>query len=83
MFNTSRRRFGSGRNCGRAATFAILTEHAERVELCLFDSARMRPESQRIALPERTDLVWHGYLPDILPRQLYGYRVYGSCVAWG
>ena len=47
-----------------------------KVELCLFDSQGAR-EVERIALPERTDDVWHGYLPDVVPGQLYGYRVHG------
>jgi glycogen operon protein len=47
------------------------------VELCLFDSVRSRAESQRIPLPEQTDMVWHAYLPDVMPGQLYGYRVHG------
>jgi glycogen operon protein len=56
--------------------FALFSEHAEQVELCLFDSAGRR-ELQRLHLPEQTDLVWHGYLPEARPGQLYGYRVYG------
>ncbi len=56
--------------------FALFSEHAEKVELCLFDP-RGRREVQRIALPEYTDSVWHGYLPDARPGLLYGYRVYG------
>jgi glycogen operon protein len=47
------------------------------VVLCLFDSADAGTESRRIALPERTHNIWHGYLPGILPGQLYGYRVHG------
>ncbi len=62
---------------GAGANFAIFSEHATRVELCLFDSPEARQESVRIALPEQTDMVWHGYLPDILPGQLYGYRIHG------
>ena len=48
----------------------------EKVELCLFDRHGRR-ELERIALPERTDDVWHGYLADVAPGQLYGYRVHG------
>ncbi|HUJ09668.1 MAG TPA: glycogen debranching protein GlgX [Verrucomicrobiae bacterium] len=62
---------------GRGVNFAIFSERAERVELCLFDSPASRKESVRISLPERTDLVWHGYLPGMRPGQLYGYRVWG------
>jgi len=61
---------------GAGVNFAIFSEHAEKVELCLFDP-RGRREVQRIVLPEYTDLVWHGYLPDARPGLLYGYRVYG------
>jgi glycogen operon protein len=61
---------------GSGVNFALFSAHAERVELCLFDPAGHR-ETERVALPEYTDEVWHGYLPDVLPGQLYGYRVYG------
>jgi isoamylase len=61
---------------GRGVNFALFSAHAERVDLCLFDSAGMR-ELDRITLPEYTDEVWHGYLPDATPGMLYGYRVYG------
>ncbi len=57
--------------------FAIYSEHTTGVELCLFDSARARKESARIPLREQTDMVWHGYLPDVQPGQIYGYRVHG------
>jgi glycogen operon protein len=61
---------------GRGVNFALFSAHAERVELCLFDRYGKR-ELERIALPERTADVWHGYLKDVLPGQLYGYRVHG------
>jgi isoamylase len=61
---------------GKGVNFAVFSTHAERIELCLFDSVAGR-ESARIALPEYTDEVWHGYLPDVRPGQLYGYRCYG------
>jgi glycogen operon protein len=61
---------------GRGTNFALFSAHAEKVELCLFDPYGRR-ELDRSPLPERTDDVWHGYLPDVLPGQLYGYRVYG------
>ena len=61
---------------GKGVNFAVFSVHAERVELCLFDSVAGR-ESARIALPEYTDEIWHGYLPNIGPGQLYGYRCYG------
>ena len=62
---------------GMGVNFAIFSEHATRVELCLFDSPDATREAQRISLPEQTDLVWHGYIPDLKPGQLYGYRVSG------
>lgn len=62
---------------GSGVNFALYSENAERVELCLFDSPRAEKESVRIELPERTHMVFHGYLPDVRPGQLYGYRVYG------
>ena len=62
---------------GAGVNFTLFSEYATRVELCLFDSADAEKESQRISLTEKTDQVWHSYLPDCLPGQLYGYRVYG------
>src|SRR5689334_4205057 len=62
---------------GGGVNFAIFSEHATRVELCLFASADATTESARIALTECTDMVWHGYLPDARPGQLYAYRVDG------
>jgi len=61
---------------GRGVNFALFSANAEKVELCLFDSLGKR-ELERVVLPERTDDVFHGYLPDVSPCQLYGYRVYG------
>jgi isoamylase len=61
---------------GAGVNFALFSEHAERVELSIFDP-RGRREVERVALPEYTDSVWHGYLPDARPGLLYGYRVYG------
>jgi len=62
---------------GRGVNFAIYSENATKVELCLFDSVEAEKESQRLVLSEHTDLVWHIYLPEVRPGQLYGYRVYG------
>ncbi len=62
---------------GRGVNFALFSENAEKVELCLFN-AKGKRETERIVLPEYTDRVWHGYLPDVRPGQLYGYRVYGT-----
>jgi isoamylase len=61
----------------RGTNFALFSANAEKVELCLFD-AHGTYELARIALPERTEGVWHGYLTDVGPGQLYGYRVHGS-----
>ncbi|MCW5705048.1 MAG: glycogen debranching protein GlgX [Xanthobacteraceae bacterium] len=61
---------------GRGTNFALFSAHAEKVELCLFD-AQGRRELERIELPERSEDIWHGYLNDISPGQLYGYRVHG------
>src|SRR5437870_12091257 len=62
---------------GAGVNFALFSEHATKVELCLFDASEATSEAHRIALPEQTDQVWHAYLPDVQPDQLYGYRVYG------
>src|SRR3982750_4770081 len=62
---------------GVGVNFALFSEHATRVELCLFDSPDAERESLTIHLTEQTDMVWHGYLPDVRPGQLYGYRVHG------
>ncbi|MFV1964517.1 MAG: glycogen debranching protein GlgX [Pirellulaceae bacterium] len=62
---------------GKGVNFSLFSEHATRVELCLFDSVEAREETVCIPLREQTDLVWHCYLPDVRPGQLYGYRVHG------
>jgi glycogen operon protein len=61
---------------GEGVNFALFSEHAEKVELCLFDEHGKR-EVERIPLPEQTDQVWHGYLPEARPGLLYGYRLEG------
>jgi glycogen operon protein len=61
---------------GEGVNFALFSEHAERVELCLFDPSGRR-EIQRIELRDQTDLIWHCYLPEARPGLLYGYRVHG------
>ena len=61
---------------GRGTNFALFSASATKVELCLFDRDGKR-ETERIALPERTDDVWHVYLSHVAPGQLYGYRVHG------
>lgn len=62
---------------GDGVNFAIFSEHATGVELCLFADERATTESQRVWLPERTDHVWHGYVPNLEPGQLYGFRAHG------
>ena len=62
---------------GAGVNFALFSENATRVELCLFDSVDAGYETARIALTEQTDQVWHAYLPEARPGQLYGYRVHG------
>jgi glycogen operon protein len=62
---------------GLGVNFALFSESATRVEVCLFDRPDATQESARFELVEQTDQVWHGYLPGIMPGQLYGYRVHG------
>ena len=61
---------------GSGVNFALFSKHAERVELCLFDP-KGRRELERMELRDRTDFIWHCYLPEARPGQLYGYRVFG------
>jgi isoamylase len=61
---------------GEGVNFSIFSERAEKIELCIFDPTGRR-EIHRLPLPEQTDQVWHGYLPEARPGLLYGYRVYG------
>jgi len=61
---------------GRGTNFALFSSTAEKIELCLFDKSG-RHETSRFVLPERTEDVWHGYLTQAQPGQLYGYRVHG------
>ena len=57
--------------------FAIFSEHATGVEVCLFDSVKAHREAERVRLVEQTDMVWHAYVHDMRPGQLYAYRVHG------
>ncbi len=61
---------------GKGTNFALFSANATKVEVCLFDSAG-KTELERVILPEYTDQIWHGYLPDIGPGQIYGFRVHG------
>ena len=62
---------------GEGTNFAIYSEDAEKVELCLFDEPASKTEREHISLREVTGHVWHCYLSGIEPGQLYGYRVHG------
>jgi glycogen operon protein len=62
---------------GSGTNFAIYSEHATGVHLCLFDSPESKKESHRVRIGEQADNVWHAYLPDVLPGQVYGYRIEG------
>src|ERR1700758_2845025 len=61
---------------GEGVNFSVFSANAEKVELCIFDPSG-RHELQRIDLRERTDEIWHSYLPEARPGLLYGYRVQG------
>ncbi|MGD2056533.1 MAG: glycogen debranching protein GlgX [Gammaproteobacteria bacterium] len=61
---------------GEGVNFALFSEHAEQIELCLFDPSGRR-ETARIPMRWQTDQVWHCYLPEARPGLLYGYRVHG------
>ena len=62
---------------GNGVNFAIFSEHATGIDLCLFDNIGAPKENLRIPFREQTEQVWHAFLPDARPGQLYGYRVYG------
>ena len=62
---------------GLGVNFALFSANATKVELCIFDDAG-EVELERIELPEYTDEIYHGYLPDAHPGLIYGYRVYGA-----
>lgn len=62
---------------GKGVNFSIYSEHATSIELCLFDYPEDQNEAARIKMAERSQRIWHIYIPDLKPGQLYGYRVYG------
>ena len=62
---------------GEGTNFALFSENATAVFLCLFDAKNPKQETARIPLIERTELVWHIYIDNLKPGQLYGYRVEG------
>ena len=61
---------------GKGVNFALFSAHAEKVELCLFDVSGAQ-EVERYAITENDNNIWHIYLPNVEPGQVYGYRVYG------
>jgi glycogen operon protein len=61
---------------GKGTNFTLFSVYATRVELCLFDSSGLK-ETERLVLPEYTDQIWHGYVPDLHPGSYYGFRVHG------
>ena len=62
---------------GEGTNFALYSEHATRVEVCLYNRSDPKVEKERYVLPEVDAHVWHGYLPGVKPGQLYGFRVEG------
>jgi glycogen operon protein len=62
---------------GNGVNFALYAENATGVDLCLFETPAGKPETSKIRIKEVTHQVWHAYIPDLKPGQLYGYRVYG------
>jgi isoamylase len=62
---------------GQGVNFAIFSQHATGAELCLFEKLAPAVEVVRIPMRERTDQIFHCYLPDVRPGQLYGYRMHG------
>ena len=65
---------------GSGVNFALFSEHAERVDLCLFDGNVESRETARVALTERSHDIWHCYVPGLKPGQPYAYRVAGHYV---
>ena len=61
---------------GKGVNFSLFSANATKVEVCLFDGRGDR-ETERIELPEYTNEIWHGWVPDIGPGTIYGYRVHG------
>src|ERR1700743_920015 len=61
---------------GKGTNFTLFSANATKVEVCLFD-AQGRKEVERLELPEYTDQIWHGYIEDVHPASVYGFRVHG------
>ena len=64
---------------GRGANFALVSEYGTKVELCFYNAQEPTRETGRIGITDKTDFVFHAYLPEIKPGQSYGYRVHGPC----
>jgi glycogen operon protein len=62
---------------GEGTNFAVFSEHATAVELCLFRNPTDGTECERVGLTEKSEHVWHAYLPEVRPGQCYGYRLHG------
>ncbi len=62
---------------GQGVNFALFSQHAHQVDLCLFEGPDTAIEARTVRLTERHNGVWHAYLPEVRPGQLYGYRVHG------
>ncbi len=62
---------------GMGVNFSIYAQNATKIELCLFNTIDDEREAACIPLKERTDEIWHAYLPEVVPGQVYGYRVHG------
>ncbi len=63
---------------GEGVNFAVFSEHARKVEVCLFDPGAPARELRRFSLPETTYQIWHGYVPGLKPGTLYGLRAHGA-----
>jgi len=61
---------------GKGTNFTLFSANATKVEVCLFDSQGHK-ELERLELPEYTDQIWHGYIKDVHPSSVYGFRVHG------
>jgi glycogen operon protein len=62
---------------GQGTNFALFSEHAAAVEVCFYNRPEDAEHATSVTLSQRTQRIWHGYLPDVRPGQLYGYRVHG------
>ncbi|HEX5754306.1 MAG TPA: glycogen debranching protein GlgX [Archangium sp.] len=63
---------------GNGVNFAVFSEHARKIEVCLFDADNPARELRRYVLPEHTEHVWHGFIPGVQTGTLYGFRAHGA-----